>query len=80
MHGLSPIGKFIHFTKAARFWRDGNVSSFLWNWWNPLAWIFGPLIFVLSVLVQGYPQTMRDLAALGFVLSDYWKEHEREFY
>jgi succinate dehydrogenase hydrophobic anchor subunit len=76
---LTPAGKIIWSLKVARFWHDGDGTSFLWNLWNPLSWPAILIIFVAILLVHGITG-LKEFP--GLTLTDYWKEHksEREFF
>jgi hypothetical protein len=75
---MTPIGRFIYLTKTARFWHDGDTSSFYLNWWNPLAWIFCLIFVPLQIITYGLAETR--WYDLGIGVSPYWKTHKREYF
>lgn len=76
---LSIIGKIIYYLHIAKFWKDGDTASFLWNLWNPLSWIVIILLFLGTILVYGI-SGIKEMQ--GIKLSKYWKKHkdDREFF
>lgn len=58
-----------------RVYRDGDGFGFVWRWWNPLAWIAAPLAFIVGVLVQGVPETLRYKHNLGFGMNPWFVEN-----
>lgn len=81
-YGMTRSGNLVRILMVARFWKDGDTSSWLWNWWNPLAWPVAAIILLVGVAMHGLGIfTREDMSDLGFCLSDWWREHkdEREF-
>ena len=72
---LSPVGRVIYWTGAARFYHNGDGAGFIWRWWHPLAWIVAPLGFIASVVMVGLPETWSDKHALGFGMNPYFVKH-----
>ena len=82
MRELSKFGKVIKALRMASFWKDGDSSSFCWNWWNPLTWIVTPFILVIIIFLGGIEELLENRYNYGFGLSPYWKARKsrREFY
>lgn len=76
--GLTPVGRVIFMSRAARFYRNGDSAGFLWRWWHPIAWIVAPLGFVASVIVTGIPDTWRYKHELGFGMNPWFKQRPDE--
>lgn len=76
---LTFLKKIIYYLKIGRFWKDGNVASFTWNLWNPLALICIVLEFIIILVLFGITGLME---FPGLRLDEYWKEHknERDFF
>lgn len=79
---LSKFGKVIKALRMASFWKDGDSSSFCWNWWNPITLIITPFILLFIVFLGGIKELLDNRYDYGFGLSRYWKarKNEREFY
>ena len=78
--GFSKLGYAIYCTGCWKAWKNGNGSAFVWRWWHPLTWVLVPIVVVAAVLTIGIPETIKDRASLGLGISDYWKQHKKEFY
>ena len=80
-YSLNKFGLALLYLRVITVWKDGDGSSFLLNWWNPLAWVLAVVQTTVVILVEGVPRTWESRSDLGFCLSDYWKEykHDRVF-
>lgn len=72
---LTTYGKFIYYSRMARFWKDGDTASFLWNWWNPLTILLIVILFIPIILAYGFTGLQE---VPGIKMSRYWKEHKDE--
>lgn len=72
---MTPFGRFVRFTRAARFYRNGDGAGLLWHWWHPLAWVAAPLLFAASVGLAGAPETWRNRHELGLRMNPWFVEH-----
>lgn len=72
MNQLSFLGKIFFYTKAAKFYKNGDALSFVWCWWNPLSWVFAVIFFLLSVLLDGISDTWRYRHELGFCVDPFF--------
>jgi hypothetical protein len=62
-----------------RYWHDGDLVSWTWNWWNPASWVAAVIVFIGGLVMYGASIFTRDdLSDLGFCLSTYWKERKNE--
>lgn len=66
----------LYFSKAMRFFKDGDGLGVLWRWWHPLTWLLAPLIFLLSCVMVGVPEAYKNRHEIGFGLSSFWKENK----
>ena len=78
---LSPFGRFIKVAKMASFWKDGDTSSYHWNYWNPLTLLLIPFLIILIVLIGGLKELFDNHYMYGFGYSRYWKSRlkQRQF-
>ena len=72
---MTPIGRLLKATRAIRVYKDGDGHGFVWRWWNPVAWVFVPLVIIGSVLMQGIPDTMKYKHDLGLGMKPWFIEH-----
>lgn len=75
---LTWFGKLCCTLYMVNVYKDGDTYGFTWRWWNPLSWVAALGCFVLMVLVQGWPETMKYKHEIGFGLSPYFKENPEE--
>lgn len=71
---LAPIGKVLYYGKFARFYKNGDGSSFIWNYWNPLSWPVILLAVIASILITGIPETFAYPHEIGLVINPYFAE------
>lgn len=76
--GITKFGQALRLSGAARFYHNGDGVGFVWRWWHPLAWVMAPLAFVVSVLVDGVPETLRYRYEVGFGINPWFKAHPDE--
>ena len=72
---LTLFGKFFYYTKAARFYYDGDGLGFIWNWWNPISWICLPVFFIVHILFTGIPETFKYKHDLGIGMNPHFKQY-----
>lgn len=79
---LNSFGRFIKAAKMASFWKDGDTSSYHWNYWNPLTLLFIPFLVILIILLGGLKELFDNHYRYGFGYSRYWKARldKREFF
>jgi ABC-type Fe3+-siderophore transport system permease subunit len=82
MTNFTIVGKAAHVTRAATFWKDGDTTSFHWNYWNPIAWLFIIPLVILVFIVGGLKELIDNHYHYGFGYSKYWKARlkQREFF
>jgi len=73
--GLKPLGKVFWYTGTMRLYRDGDAVGYVWRWWNPLWLVYLPTLFVLSVLMDGAVETLKNKHYLGVGVSPFFKEN-----
>lgn len=49
-----------------------NHAGWVWQYWNPLAWVMIPLTIVASILFSGIPETFRKPSDLGFGIDPFY--------
>jgi hypothetical protein len=78
---ITFMGKILVKGKVITAWKDGDTVSFLWNWWNPVSWLFVPVLVLYIFISSGIAGVLDCGFEEGFTLSDYWKENKdkREF-
>lgn len=72
---LSPFGRLLWSSGAARFYHNGDGAGFVWRWWHPLAWVCAPLFFVTLCLVDGVPGAWRWRQDAGLRLAPWFVIH-----
>lgn len=77
---MTDFAKALIWLKAITAWKDGDGVAFYWNWWHPLSWFLVPVFFFASIILEGYPKTIRTRAQLGLGISPYWKGREKQYY
>ena len=82
MRKLNKFGKAVKALGMASLWKDGDSSSFCWNWWHPLTWVVTPFLALTVVFFGGIKELKENHYNYGFGLSPYWKarKKERKFY
>jgi hypothetical protein len=71
---MTPFGKFILYTKMVWAYDNGDAIGFVFRWWHPLVWIVAPLVFILAVLMHGFPETWHNREDLGFRITPFIKK------
>lgn len=80
---MTKFGRLLFKLRAIRLYR-GNVQyakdyhDFIWNWWNPIAWVIAPLTFVLMGLIIGFPEAWRTKTEGGFGMNPYFTNNNIE--
>jgi hypothetical protein len=72
---MRPLAKFLYYTRAARFYYNGDTLGFVWRYWHPISWIFLPLLVILYAAIVGIPQAYKDKDGLGIDINSYFKKH-----
>ena len=72
---MRKITEFIIWLRVCRFYKNGNGFGFVWNWINPLSWIFAPIIFLTSCLLYGIIETWKEKHFIGFGMHPYFKNN-----
>lgn len=72
---MKAIARIILWSRMLKFYKDGSVFGFVWNWFNPLSWIFSPIMFLTGIFLYGMLETWKYRYQLGFGMNPYFKEH-----
>jgi hypothetical protein len=72
---MKPIAKIILWARIFRFYKNGSGFGFVWNWINPLSWIFAPTIFLTSCVLYGTIETWKERHSIGFGIDPYFKSN-----
>lgn len=72
---VNKFGIFLKTIFAIRVYKDGDAHGFVWRLWNPATWILAPCTIMLSILMQGIPETFRDMHELGFGMKPWFIKH-----
>jgi len=73
-YGLTWFGRFAIRLKIIHAWIDGDSSSFVWNYWNPLSYILIVLVILIAIPTNGIGDLINNPWFYGFGLSPYWKD------
>ena len=57
---------------------DKNAHDFIWNWWNPVAWVLGPLGFLVCCFIEGVPYTWKERRQIGFGMNPWYADNGYE--
>lgn len=77
---MKPLAKFLYYTKAAKFYYNGDCLGFVWRYWHPLTWVLLPLLAMLFVGLVGVPQAYKDRDDIGIGVTKYFKQHPEQLY
>lgn len=72
MMSMNPILLLFKTCYIAKVYKDGDTHGFVWQWFNPLSWIIAPVIFFLSCLLTGIPDTWKYRYDNGFGIKPYF--------
>ncbi|AGR47960.1 hypothetical protein PHIM7_245 [Sinorhizobium phage phiM7] len=79
---MTKIGTFLHNARVISLYRSvgskHKPTEFVWNWWNPLAWIAAPFLFILSIVLQGAIDTWEYRHDLGFRIHPFYTDNNKE--
>ena len=75
MHTLGKLFAYLH---VIRVYKDGDTYGFVWRWWNPIAWFFAPLTFMLMSFFEGVPYTFKNRYEVGFGVNPYFIDNPSE--
>ena len=78
MKRMRFAGKFIYFLGAAKFYYNGDTLGYVWRWWHPLSWLLLPVFFVISVLIVGFPETVKYKHDLGIDIAPFFKQNPEQ--
>ena len=77
---LGFFGRIFYYSKTFRFYKDGDTYGYLWNYLNPLSYIFilifVPIGFLVLLLAGGIP-TVREsfMEDMGFTYRKYFRDN-----
>lgn len=72
---LTPIGKALRASRAARFYHNGDGAGFVWRWWHPVTWVFAPLTFIVACFLEGAPAAWQNRHEVGFGMDPWFRDH-----
>lgn len=75
---MNKLGQMFYYLRVIRVYKNGDGFGFVWRWWNPVAWIFAPLLFLISAVLEGVPYTWAERYTLGFKLDPYFVDHPEQ--
>lgn len=75
---LTVLGRTLKALRMIRTYRDGSGFGFVWRWWNPLTWVATPLVVVLSIIMQGVPETWKYKHDIGFGMKPWFIKHPEQ--
>lgn len=71
----SKLAMFLYYTKICHFYHNGDLAAYVFNYWNPLAWIVATILIVIYVLMAGIPELIKYPEDIGLRVSPYFKEN-----
>lgn len=72
MSDLINCVKLLCAFKAIHLYKDGDTFGFVWNWWNPISWIFVPVLVILNIFLYGYIDTVKYKHELGIGMKPFF--------
>jgi hypothetical protein len=75
MNTKKKFAKIVLWARIFRFYKNGSGFGFVWNWINPLSWIFAPTIFLTSCVLYGTIETWKERHSIGFGIDPYFKSN-----
>lgn len=74
---LSKVGKLLILLRVVRAYHNGDGFSFVWRYWNPIAYVFIPLYIIVFILLEGIPKiTLSDCL---LTIEPFFKDHPGQF-
>jgi len=75
---MNKLGQMFYYLRVIRVYRNGDGFGFVWRWWNPVSWLFAPLLFALSAFFEGVPYTWKTKYNVGFGIDPYFIKHPEQ--
>ena len=75
---MNTLGKIFAYLQVIRVYRNGDGFGFVWRWWNPVTWVFAPLLFAVAAFFEGVPATVENRHNIGFVMDPYFIDNPEQ--
>jgi len=75
---MYTLGKLFAYLYVIRVYKDGDGYGFVWRFWNPVSWLFAPLLFLIAGFLEGYPTAYRNRCDYGFGINPYFIDNPNE--
>lgn len=75
---MNTLGKAFFYLRVIRVYRNGDGFGFVWRWWNPISWLFAPVLFAISSVLEGVPHTWEDRHNIGIGMDPYFIDHPEQ--
>lgn len=72
---LTPLGRIVRRSRAARWYHDGDGAGFVWRWWHPITWIAAPSLLLASGLIYGFPEAWRSRHEVGLGMKPWFLQN-----
>lgn len=69
---MNTLGKIFAYLHVISVYRNGDTYGFVWHWWNPISWVFGPLAFIALAFFEGVPTAIKNKHDVGFGIDPYF--------
>ena len=74
---MTFVGRFLWNSRTIKIYHDGDCIGFVWNWINPLSWLFAaiivPLSVIFTVLMEGLKGVDKHFwAAVGVTMNPFF--------
>jgi hypothetical protein len=74
---LSRIGKLLILMRVVRAYHNGDGLSFVWRYWNPIAYVFIALYIIIFILLDGISKIT--LSECLLTIDPFFKTHPDQF-
>lgn len=64
--------------RAISIYKNGSSFGYVWNWWNPIAWILAPITVFANVLFVGIPETWKYREDCGLRVDPYFTKNGKK--
>lgn len=75
---MIKLGKLFAYLHVIRVYRNGDGYGFVWNFWNPVSWLFAPSLFLVAGFLEGFPTAYRNRYDFGFGIDPYFIDNPEQ--
>lgn len=75
---MTSTGKFLYYTKAAKFYYNGDGMGFRWRLWNPITWALLPPLIMLYIGLYGVVDLKKNKHDIGISMNPFFKKNPEQ--